>query len=153
MDSSTKEDSQPRSWSVSTSKKGTTYFKKSMRGSAATTWEQSIAHKTLRQGYFWPTLRTNVMAFARKCDKCQIFSNILRSHPEKLTSMTSPWPFALWGIDLIGPLPTAQPAFKYDVVAVDYFTKWAEAKPLTTISSKKVWDFVWEALICRYGMP
>ena len=51
---------------------------------------QSLAHKVLRQGYFWPTLRTDAMAFTRKCDKCQRFSNIPRSHPEKLASMTSP---------------------------------------------------------------
>ena len=31
---------------------------------------QLLAHKVLRQGYFWPTLRTDVMIFARKCDKC-----------------------------------------------------------------------------------
>ena len=67
--------------------------------------------------------------------------------------MVSPWPFVVWGIDLIGPLPTARSAFKYAVIIVDYFTKWAEAKPLATISSKKVQDFVWEAIICRHGIP
>ena len=41
----------------------------------------------------------------------------------------------------------------YVVVAIDYFTKWAEAKPLATIPSKKVQDFVWEAIICRYDIP
>ena len=103
---------------------------------------QSLAHKVLQQGYFWLTLRTDAMAFARKCDKCQRFSNIPRSHPKKLTSMTWPWPFAIWGIDLIGPLPTVRPAFKYVVVAVDYLTKWVEAKTLATISGKKVQNFV-----------
>ena len=93
------------------------------------------------------------MAFVRKYNKCQRFSNIPRSHPKKLTSMTSPWPFAVWGIDLIGPLPTARPAFKYVVVAVDYFTKWAKTKLLATISSKKIQDFVWEAIICWYDIP
>ena len=78
------------------------------------------------------------MAFARKCDKSQRFSDIPRSYLEKLTSMVSPWSFTIWGIDLIGPLPKARPAFKYAVVAVDYFTKWAEAKPFAMMSSKKV---------------
>ena len=67
--------------------------------------------------------------------------------------MTSPWPFAIWGIDLIGPMPTTRPAFKYVVVAIDYFTKWAKAKLLATISSKKVQNFVWEAIIYRFGIP
>ena len=39
------------------------------------------------------------------------------------------------------------------MVAIDYFTKWAEAKLLATISSKKVQKFVWEAIICRFGIP
>ena len=103
---------------------------------------QSLAHKALRQGYLWPTMKADAMNFARKCDKCQRFSSIPRSHPEKLTSMTSPWLFTVWGIDLIGPMPTARPAFKYAVVVVDYFTTWAEAKPLAIISSKKVQEFI-----------
>ena len=67
--------------------------------------------------------------------------------------MTLPWPFAVWGIDLIGPMPIARLVFKYAVVVVDYFTKWAEAKPLAVISSKKVQEFIWEHIICRFGIP
>ena len=93
------------------------------------------------------------MNFARKCDKCQRFSSIPRSHPERLTSMTSPWPFTVWGIDLIDLMPTARPTFKYTVITVDYFTKWAEAKPLAMISSKKVQEFVWESIVCRFRIP
>ena len=74
------------------------------------------------------------------------------SHPEKLTSMTSPQPFAVWGKDLIDPMPTALPAFKYAVVAIDYFTKWAEAKPLAMISNRKVQEFIWESIICRFDI-
>ena len=67
--------------------------------------------------------------------------------------MISLWPFAVWGIDLIGPLPTARLAFKYVIVVIDYFTMWAETKLLTMISSRKVQDFVWKVIICRYGIP
>ena len=52
--------------------------------------------------------------------------------------MSSPWPFAIWGMDLIGSLPTTREGCKYVVVVVDYFTKWAEAKEFTQISSPKV---------------
>ena len=56
--------------------------------------------------------------------------------------MQSPWPFAVWGIDLIGSLSTGKGGVKYAVVAVDYFTKWVEAEPLASITTKKVLDFV-----------
>ena len=98
-------------------------------------------------------MKTDAISFTRKYDKCQRFSSIPRSHPEKLTSMTSPWPFAIWGIDLISPMPTACPTFKYTVVAVDYFTKWPEAKPLAVISSKKFQEFIWESIICHFEVP
>ena len=68
-------------------------------------------------------MKTDAMNFVRKCDKCQRFSIIPILHLEKLTLMTSPLPFIVWGIDLIGPMPVARPSFKYAVVAIDYFTK------------------------------
>jgi len=67
--------------------------------------------------------------------------------------MVSPWPFAIWGIDLIGPLPVGKSGFKFAIVAVDYFTKWAEAEPLATITSNKMINFVTKNIICRYGVP
>ena len=66
---------------------------------------QSLASKALRQGYYWRTMKVNCMEYMRKCDKCQLFFSILEAHPNELTSMTSPWPFAVWGIDLIGQIP------------------------------------------------
>ena len=39
------------------------------------------------------------------------------------------------------------------MVAIDYFTKWAEDEPLATITTKKVLDFVVKNIICRYGLP
>ncbi|XP_074374821.1 uncharacterized protein LOC141715244 [Apium graveolens] len=57
------------------------------------------------------------------------------------------------GIDLIGDLPKAKGGVKYAVVAVDYFTKWAEVEPLATITVKKLKDFVYRAIVCRYGIP
>jgi hypothetical protein len=42
---------------------------------------------------------------------------------------------------LLGPLPPAQGNLKYVVVAVEYFSKWIEAKPLATITSATVQKF------------
>ena len=114
---------------------------------------KSLSKKILRQGYFWATMNEDSMEFVRKCDKCQRFSKIPCAAPNELKQMQSPWPFAVWGIDLIGSLPTGKGGVKYAVVAVDYFTKWAEAEPLATITTKKVLDFVIKNIVCRYGLP
>ncbi|XP_027903608.1 uncharacterized protein LOC114163499 [Vigna unguiculata] len=42
---------------------------------------------------------------------------------------------------------------KFLIVAIDYFTKWIEAKPLATITTQQVQQFVWKDIICRYGVP
>lgn len=56
-------------------------------------------------------------------------------------------------MDLVGPLPTAQGGSKFAVVAVEYFTRWIEAKPLTSITSDAVKKFFWQNIICRFGVP
>ncbi|KAL5583401.1 hypothetical protein UlMin_015843 [Ulmus minor] len=67
--------------------------------------------------------------------------------------VTSPWPFVKWGIDLIGPLPTARGQFKYAMVSIDYYTKWVEAKALAKITEQNVTTFIWKNIVCRFGVP
>ena len=76
-----------------------------------------------------------------------------RAPPVELKMISSLWPFAVWGIDLVGALPTGKGGICYAVVAIDYFTKRAEAEPLATITSKRVLDFVVKSIICRFGLP
>jgi hypothetical protein len=56
-------------------------------------------------------------------------------------------------MDLLGPLPPAQGNLKYVVVAVEYFSKWVEAKPLATITSATVQKFFWQNIVCRFVVP
>jgi hypothetical protein len=58
-----------------------------------------------------------------------------------------------WGLDLLGPLPPAQGNLRYVVVAVEYFSKWIEVKPLVTITSVTVHKFFWKSIVCRFGVP
>ncbi|GJV73041.1 reverse transcriptase domain-containing protein [Tanacetum coccineum] len=55
-------------------------------------------------------------------------------------------------MDILGPLPQAVERIKYVIVAIDYFTKWIEAKPLAKITSKDVIRFVLDNIICRFGL-
>ena len=95
----------------------------------------------------------DVQAYVKACDKCQRFSNLIRQPLEMLSPMTAPWPFAQWGLDIMGPFPTALRQLKFLVVGNDYFTKWVEAEPLATITKKSIHTFVWRNIICRYGIP
>jgi hypothetical protein len=71
-----------------------------------------------------------------------------------LTQLIQPTrPLQRWGLDLLGPLPPAQGNLKYVVVAVEYFSKWIEAKPLVTITLATVQKFFWQNIVCRFGVP
>ena len=53
----------------------------------------------------------------------------------------------------MGPLPIGRRQLRFLVVAIDYFTKWVEAEPLATITERNIQNFVWKAMICRFGIP
>lgn len=112
------------------------------------TGAHNLAQKIIRQGYFWPTLKHDAIEYVKKCDKCQRFFNVPRAPPIELTAMSSPWPFAVWGIDLIGLFPVGKGDVKHAIVVVDYFTKWTEAEPLASITTKKYLDFVIKNIVC-----
>ncbi|GJU45028.1 reverse transcriptase domain-containing protein [Tanacetum coccineum] len=42
---------------------------------------------------------------------------------------------------------------KFLIVSIDYFTKWIEAKPVATITGNQVKKFVWDNIVCRFGLP
>jgi len=56
-------------------------------------------------------------------------------------------------MDILGPFSPGKRQVKFLILAVDYFTKWIEAKPLTTITTQQVQQFVWKDIICRYDVP
>ncbi|GFS42902.1 hypothetical protein Acr_00g0082420 [Actinidia rufa] len=113
---------------------------------------RSLARKTIRQGYFWPTIERDAAAYVKRCDKCQRFAPVSRLPHTEMVPMSSPWPFAQWGIDILGPLPQAPLQRKFLIVAIDYFIKWIEAQPLAKITEKNTRDFVWKHLVCRFGV-
>ena len=84
---------------------------------------RSLVHKHVRSGYYWLTMQKDAEAYVKTCDKCQRFSNIIRQLTEELTPMTVSWPFAQWGLDIMGPFPTALRQLKFLVVGINYFTK------------------------------
>ena len=89
----------------------------------------------------------------RKCKVYQEHAKISHLLSEPLMSVTNPWPFQQWGLDILGPLPIGKGQCKFIIVAVDYFTKWVEAEPLATIIEQKIRNFVWRSIICRFGIP
>jgi hypothetical protein len=74
---------------------------------------------------------------------CQKFSPNSQALSQPTQLITPSWPMQRWDIDIVGPLTTAQGNYKFTVVAVEYFTKWIEAKPLVNIVVARLKRFFW----------
>jgi ribonuclease HI len=109
--------------------------------------------KVFRQGFYLPKAASDAAELVQKCEGCQKCARD-QKQPSSLTQLVQPtWSLQRWGLDLLGPLPPAQGNLKYVVVAVEYFFKWIEAKPLATIPSVTVQKFFWQNIVCRFGVP
>ena len=97
-------------------------------------------------------MRAEKSAYIKKCDYCQRQAPISRMSAQDLTTM-SPWPYAQWGIDIVGPLPTVITQKRLLLVATDYFRKWIEAEAFTSIKDKDVVQFVWKDIVYRFRIP
>ena len=80
--------------------------------------------------------------YVRKCEKCQKHAPSIHQPAGSLNPISSPWPFAQWGLDIVGPFPRAMGNRRFILVAVDYFTKWTEAEALANIRDVDVKKFV-----------
>ncbi|XP_070013924.1 uncharacterized protein [Nicotiana sylvestris] len=79
---------------------------------------------------------------------------MIKVPPNELNATSSPWSFAAWGIDVIGPIePTALNGQRFILVAIDYFTKWVEAASYKAVTKKVIADFVKDRIICGFGVP
>lgn len=64
-----------------------------------------------------------------------------------------PWIFMKWGMDIVGPLPPSPVMVRFLLILTDYFTKWVEAGPYQKIGEREVVYFLWENIICQFGIP
>ncbi|KAG8483053.1 hypothetical protein CXB51_021946 [Gossypium anomalum] len=86
-----------------------------------------MARQIMRFGYYWATMEGDCINYTKKCHKCQIYGDKIHIPHSPLHAMTSPWPFSIWGMDVIGPIsPKASNGHRFIFV---------------------------KEIICRYGMP
>ena len=99
-------------------------------------------------------METDYVDFVKSCYDCQTYANLNHVPPSKLYGMTSPWPFLVWGIDVIGRIaPKASNGHKYILMEIDYFTGWLEVAFYFVLKTKHVARFIENNIICDMGYP
>ena len=82
---------------------------------------------------------------------CQYYARETHLPAQALQTIPITWPFTVWGLDLAGPIKRASGGYTHLLVVVDKFTKWMEARPISTIKSKQVVLFFLD-IVHRFGV-
>jgi hypothetical protein len=107
-----------------------------------------------RSGYYWPTMLDDCFKCYKSCQACQRSRKIQMVPASVMNPIIKPWPFRGWGMDMIGKInPPYSKDHQYILVITDYFTKWVEAIPLKSATSKDVINFIKEHAIHKFGIP
>ena len=113
---------------------------------------QTLVAKAFRAGFFWPNALRDAKNIVDHCRGCQFYTNRPHKPASELKTIPLAWPFAVWGLNMIGPLRTGKYGFTHILVAVDKFTKWIEAKPIKALDSATSVSFI-QGIIHRFCVP
>ena len=92
---------------------------------------KSLVAKAFRHGFYWLTAHADAEDLVRRCDGCQKFARWAHVPALELQMMPITWPFAVWGLDMVGPFKRSKDKKTHLLVKVDKFTKWVEAEPVS----------------------
>jgi hypothetical protein len=103
---------------------------------------RTLVGKAFRVGFYWPSTVADTEKLVHHCDGCQFFVKRIHVPAHEIQTIPASWPFACWGLDMIGPFKLAPGNFKCVFMMIDKFSKWIEYMPLTKVSSEKAVEFI-----------
>jgi hypothetical protein len=112
----------------------------------------TLAAKAYRSGFYWPSVLEDAAEMVKRCEACQFHTKQIHQPAQELQTIPLTWPFAVWGLDILGPFPRAQGGYRYLYVAINKFTKWVEVELVCTIPARSAVKFI-RGLVCRLGVP
>nr|GEY36750.1 retrovirus-related Pol polyprotein [Tanacetum cinerariifolium] len=99
------------------------------------------AKKVFNSGFYWPSIYKDAFELVKQCDSCQRQGKVSQRDEMPLNFIQICEIFDVWGIDFMVPFPSSK-GNKYILVAVDYLSKWVEAKALPTNDARVVVKFL-----------
>jgi hypothetical protein len=113
---------------------------------------RTLVGNAFRQGFYWPTAVADASEIVRTCEGCQFYARKSNLPPHALQTIPVTWPFAVWGLDIVGPLRKAPGGFTHLLVAIDKFSNWVEVRPITNLRAEQAVTFFTD-IVYRFGVP
>jgi hypothetical protein len=113
---------------------------------------RTLVGKAFQHGFYWPTALQDTAEMVKSCKACQFHTKQIHTPAQTLQMIPPSWPFAVWGVDILGPFPRAVGGYQYLFVAINKFTKWPEATPVVNITQGAAVAFL-KSIVCRFGVP
>ncbi len=107
----------------------------------------------VKERFYWPGLKEAVKQWCEKCDTCAQRRSPPKRRKAPLPKYRMGMPMETVALDISGPWPMSKSGNKYILVAVDHFTKWAEAWPIPDQEAKTVARVLVDQFISRHGTP
>src|SRR6266496_4796285 len=103
----------------------------------------------LSKRYYWFSMAKDVNQYIAACYQCQMKKPMQKINELHLISPSRL--FDRWGVDVVGPLSITPKGNRYIIVAVEYLSKWQEAKVVTEANALSISNFLYQNIICRFG--
>src|SRR5438477_810741 len=105
----------------------------------------------IAERYYWDQMYRDIKKYVRTCEECK--KRLKSKRKEPLHPIQVGRAFERIGIDLVGPLLITQQQNQYIIVAMDYLTRWPEARAVPDAGALTLVKFIFEEIICRHSTP
>ena len=101
--------------------------------------------------FYWDGMNQQILEYVQKCNRCQMYGS--KSLNEELYPVPiSTKPFDRIALD-VKHVQASRSGYRYIIAAIDYLTKYVEAKPMRFQTASEIAIFLYEEVICRHGCP
>jgi hypothetical protein len=113
---------------------------------------RTLVGKAFQHEFYWPTALQDAIKLVKTCKACQFHAKKIHILAQTLQMIPPSWPFAVRGLDIMGPFPRVVGGYWLLYVIINKYTKWPEATPVVKINKQSTVKFI-KSIICKFRVP